>query len=235
MRPPIRSSSNQVSTTRGQFHEQAPDHPPSLCRQVPDCMELNVVRRGDHLGIHDLRRHRRRHFRWCFRSRQFTCGWFSRDCDASAAGCRGNLGVSAIASADRIVVSEHSSGWETIKPGSERLEALPQRLYGEVEFDSPAKAWLLDLATAMPDKSLTAFAACVPEYHHTIVFYAHGEPQSTMSICFQCGQVTWDASDDVPPEALIGRLKSVVARAGFRPERDWDAVVRASAPAQRLN
>jgi hypothetical protein len=134
---------------------------------------------------------------------------------------------------DRIVVTEHSSSLDAYDFESETSPLPEQVVYATRELSQAQRQKFLhtieNLAPAIQD----AFPACVPEIHHTVHFYSHGELISKMEICFECGQVIWNATKATPPWALYSGLASFIEDIGLEPERDWDALAKKHASVQR--
>jgi hypothetical protein len=135
----------------------------------------------------------------------------------------------AIAHADRIVVSEHSSD---VDSDQESISSYKPVTYREITMTPAQKAMFASNIGAMPPATQDAFPACIFNGHHTIKFYAGQKLTSTMEICFECGQIRWNGSQNNPPWALSSTLKAVIENLGLSPKRDWYALAK-SRPATR--
>ena len=130
----------------------------------------------------------------------------------------------AIQSADRILVTEHSCPWDF--PGDQSRRTAPDIEYGGVELDQTAKAAFLKNVSAMNAALPEIALACEAEYHHSIFFYSGQNLSSTMNICFKCNQIQWDVTDQYSPAAIFSVLARVIEGAGFKTERDWEALAK---------
>ncbi|HTE42539.1 MAG TPA: hypothetical protein VK629_17095 [Steroidobacteraceae bacterium] len=142
-------------------------------------------------------------------------------------GCRYKQAlIEAIDSSDRIVVSEQSTGSELRTKESD--QAAEPVVYGRKKMGWIARQQFKRSVREISDQDQQTFALCVAEYHHKIEFYSKGKVQSTLLICFHCGQSYWDAHRLLPPQELFKALTPVIERAGFRTERDWVALAAAA-------
>lgn len=130
----------------------------------------------------------------------------------------------AIQRADRIVVTEHSSQFDAYDVTSGKSLVPEEIVYGTRQLGSQQKALFLSTVEQLDPKTQDAFPACIFESHHTVMFYAGGNLESTMDICFQCGQVKWSATRTTPPWSLYSGLAAFIEGIGFQPERDWAAL-----------
>lgn len=161
----------------------------------------------------------------------------------AAAGCQARAGIAAevqaddrdgreyitelsdaIQRADRIVVTEHSSQFDAYDVTSGKSLVPEEIVYGTRQLSSQQKALFLSTVEQLDPKTQDAFPACIFESHHTVMFYAGGKLESTMDICFQCGQVKWSATRTTPPWSLYSGLAAFIEGIGFQPERDWAAL-----------
>lgn len=129
--------------------------------------------------------------------------------------------VSAIDSADRIVVTEHSFDYDAYDVESQRSLLDQPVVYATKELSQEQVAAFRSSLSALDPATQDAFAACIFEPHHTVTFYRSGQPQSDMRICFECAQVEWEATSVAPPWSLYGGLREFVSSIGLQPDRDW--------------
>ena len=132
--------------------------------------------------------------------------------------------VAAIDSAERIVVTEHSSEYDgDDEKAREALRAEPV-FYATKELSQAQRAafraTIAKLDPAIPD----AFAACIFEPHHTVTFFNANQQPSEMLICFECGDVRWEGTSSTAPESLIGGLGRLISSVGLPTHRDWRAL-----------
>jgi hypothetical protein len=135
--------------------------------------------------------------------------------------------IEAIETADRIVISEQSSGFE--EPFRESLRnGIKHVVYRTRELRWLERNRFQRSIDDLSDQDQQAFSLCLPKYHHKIEFYSKAGIQSTMQICFECRQSYWSATDLLPPDDLFNALIPAIERAGFQTKRDWEAVARAA-------
>ena len=131
-----------------------------------------------------------------------------------------------IRGSDRIVVTEHSFQDDAYDADSGKSLIPNDVIYGTRQLTSQQRELFLSTINQLDPKTQDAFPACIFEPHHTIRFYAGDKLKSTMDICFQCGQVEWDATSTTPPWSLYSGLATFIKDVGFQPERDWAALAR---------
>ena len=141
----------------------------------------------------------------------------------------------AIRSADRIVITEHSSPFDTYDAGSGKPLATSELVYRTVELSNSQRSQFLSLVEGLDPKEQDALPACIFEGHHTIRFYAGAKLVSSLQVCFGCGQVEWPVTNATPPWSLVPGLEKVIRNAGLLPKRDWAELARAqlASPAGR--
>lgn len=139
----------------------------------------------------------------------------------------------AIDSADHIVVTEHSFEYDAFDGNSDKPLLPDDIVYDARELDASQRRSFRAAVAGVDPAKPDAVPACVFAPHHTIRFYAAAKLVSTMKICFQCGQVEWDANRGSAPPALVGGLHDLVRGIGLRPERDWAALARDAARGRR--
>ena len=132
--------------------------------------------------------------------------------------------VSAIDSADRIVVTEHSFDYDAYDMENQRSLLDQPVVYATKELSQEQVTAFRSSISALNSATQDAFAACIFEPHHTVTFYRSGQPQSAMRICFECAQVEWGATSITPPWSLYGGLREFVSSIGLQPDRDWRAL-----------
>jgi hypothetical protein len=123
-----------------------------------------------------------------------------------------------IQGATKIVVTEHSHEFDFLDQSM-----VHQIIYGEMILSKSEINQLYTLAHALPleDKSGGPVAACSFNPHHTIKFYEGFKLNSTMDICFECGDVNWDGTVTAQPWLLLSMLRDFISKIGFHPDRDW--------------
>lgn len=132
--------------------------------------------------------------------------------------------IKAIKEADRIVVTEHSDRMDFPREEVNRQD-LPQYEYGKVELDPPARAKFLRNVEALNPVTQDVFASCIFVPHHSVAFYSGSTLNSTMRVCFHCGDIDWDGSKRVYPKAIWSAISSLIKDVGFHEERDWTALL----------
>jgi hypothetical protein len=129
--------------------------------------------------------------------------------------------INAINSADKIIITEHSNEYDYSNPDEEKMYEGSIIQYGKVELNAKQKANFSAIISGLSNQTQDAFAACIFDPHHSILFYSNGKLTSTMDICFMCGQVEWQGSSGTPPWSIYSGLSQVVESVGLSPERDW--------------
>lgn len=134
--------------------------------------------------------------------------------------------LAAIANADRIVLNEHSykfDGVDMRDEGANTPQPKPVVTYAEVTMTSAQKARFASMIAAMPAAASGDLPFCIFEGRHSIQFHVKGKLDSTLDICFHCGQLAWNGNDQlVAPDAVVKTLKAVIQDAGLTPVRDWN-------------
>ena len=128
--------------------------------------------------------------------------------------------------ADRIVVTEHSFKYDAYDTNSGKSLIPKDVIYGTHQLSSQQKDLFVYTIKNLDPKTQDTFPGCIFVPHHTVMFYAGGKLESTMDICFECGQVKWDATDTTPPWSLYSGLATFIKGVGFQPERDWAALAQ---------
>jgi hypothetical protein len=105
--------------------------------------------------------------------------------------------------------------------GKPAPQPLPIVTYHRLEMSAVQRRMFFSRVGAMPAHEEEAVPACIFQHRHTIQFYSGATPISTLRICFQCGQSTWDGSRHNPPRDIAVALKDVILEMGLMPERDW--------------
>ncbi|WP_374354232.1 hypothetical protein [Chitinimonas sp.] len=127
---------------------------------------------------------------------------------------------------DRIVVNEHSFELDAYDFAAHKSLLSHDVIYDSRELNRQQKALFLATVQQLKPETQDAFPACIFEPHHTVLFFSGVKLISTMKICFQCGQVKWDASTTTPPWALYSGLSGFISGIGLQPVRDWRALAR---------
>jgi len=127
---------------------------------------------------------------------------------------------------DRIVATEHSSEFDLYDPETGESGVPKTIIYGTHELTAAEIEYFTATIKSLDPTTQDAFAACVPEVHHTFRFYSGQRLIDTMDICFECGEVLWSGTGATPPWSLYSGLAKVVKHIGFTPDRDWPAVAR---------
>jgi hypothetical protein len=133
---------------------------------------------------------------------------------------------STIRRSDRIVVTEHSSWGDAFDAESGKTRLSKEIVYRTRELSPAQQIMFVNTIESLDPTTQDWVVACVPEFHHTVHFYARGKPIGEMEICFKCGQVDWNGTRATPPGAIYSGLASVVRAIGFEPERDWAGLAR---------
>ncbi|MFB9246304.1 hypothetical protein IV454_00690 [Massilia antarctica] len=136
----------------------------------------------------------------------------------------------ALRSADRIVVSEHSNVDDVLDPDTQpqRPVGYTPTIYISHELSAIERKNFLTAIRKMPAATQNGEPACVFEPHHTIAFYQGKVLTSTMRICFQCGQVEWNGTTKMRPSSLVPTIETVLSHFGMKAERDWPALAKVS-------
>ena len=149
----------------------------------------------------------------------------TKDIDQDGQAYLGAL-AEIIQRSDRISVTEHSYEYDAYDTEAGRSLIPDEVVYGTRELDASQEGLFLSTIQALDPKTQDAFAACIFEPHHTVRFYTAGKLTSTMKICFECGQVEWDATKTTPPWSLPSGLATFINGIGFSPDRDWAALAK---------
>lgn len=136
--------------------------------------------------------------------------------------------AAAIRSADRIVVSEHSIGYDVLdeKTQPELPVNYKPIIYANQELTLTQRAAFLNSVTRLAPGPVASEPACIFEPHHTIAFYRAGQQTSAMDICFQCGQLEWNGTTGMRPQSLVPSLGKLVTSLGMHEKRDWYALAK---------
>ena len=134
--------------------------------------------------------------------------------------------ISAIESADKITVTEHSSKLDLLDDPNSIQSVAEDIEYQVVSLDGASKKKFSALMHDMNEKTQNSFPGCIFQAHHTVRFFSGERVTSTMRICFECGQVQWDGASRVPPRALYSALSDFILSVGFKPKQDWRARAR---------
>jgi hypothetical protein len=57
-----------------------------------------------------------------------------------------------------------------------------------------------------------------------VTFFRSNQEPSVMRICFECGDIEWNATNDSDPPSLFGAVGQLVVSIGLQPTRDWRAL-----------
>ncbi|HYQ21903.1 hypothetical protein [Stenotrophomonas sp.] len=127
--------------------------------------------------------------------------------------------------ADRIVVIEHSSEYDTAE-GIHSATPPQERTYRQVVLAGQARQSLIaTLEGVDPYVSMWA-TACIFEPHHRFEFYTGKQRTHTLEVCFQCNELQWDGAKNPVPQALYQDLRPFITSLGMQPERDWKSLAR---------
>ncbi len=136
--------------------------------------------------------------------------------------------IKRIEQADSITIIEHSFWTDFIRPDSISLgdayrteKEAPQYQYRSVILTDAQRSAFLHDSKAMDETTEEDLTLCGFESHHRMEFIQHGKGPSKMRICFQCGQIDWDAANLMLPKGLFQVLRGVVEGAGLATKRDW--------------
>jgi hypothetical protein len=89
-----------------------------------------------------------------------------------------------------------------------------------MELSRSQKENLVGILLALPSAVQDAYPACNFNPHHTVRFYRRGKLESSMAICFECGQVQWEGTKKDPIWSLYGGLARFVESIGMRTKAD---------------
>ena len=129
--------------------------------------------------------------------------------------------AAAIARADRIVVTEHSSPLDATDKVSHELLTEHEFVYETVNLTPVQRQAFRQTIEQLDPKTQHWASACIPLWHHTVRFYEQGNLASTMRICFVCGHVDWDGSEVTHPGSIHDGMRKVITDLGLHPEREW--------------
>lgn len=144
----------------------------------------------------------------------------------------GRLYINALAEAieksDRIVVTEHSNVDDVLDELTQPQRPKDYRpiVYTTRKLSQLERADFLVAIRTMTATTQNAEPACIFQPHHTIFFFRANIETSAMRVCFECGQVEWDASTKKRPWSLVPVLGALITRLGMKKERDWRALAR---------
>ena len=126
--------------------------------------------------------------------------------------------VDAVRDAERVVVTEHSNRldrWD--RKG--KFDG-PYVVYSAHELTPEERARLLQ-AVESADPQASPGPMCLFTPHHAIELYVDGKRDSTIEICFSCGELRWDAVQAFYPRALLEVFRTSVVAGGLNPTQDW--------------
>ncbi|QYF94919.1 hypothetical protein KY495_07005 [Massilia sp. PAMC28688] len=138
--------------------------------------------------------------------------------------------VRTIETADRVVVREHSDPMD-FYTGDGTIPTVPEKTYTSRQLNSLQQNRLVSFMRAMNPAAREAWAACMPEFHHTIEMYKARKRIGTMKVCFGCGHIDFDKSSSEPPAAIFMTLGMFVSELGMATKRDWHQLAHAKQPA----
>jgi len=127
--------------------------------------------------------------------------------------------------ADRIVVVEHSSPYDTSNSSNSATPPAERRYREAVLIGTRKQPFLATLEGIDPYVSDWA-TACVFEPHHRFEFYKGKKRTHTLEVCFQCGELQWNGTRNPVPQAFYSGLHPFIESLGMQPERDWQALAR---------
>jgi hypothetical protein len=128
--------------------------------------------------------------------------------------------LAAIRNADEITVTEHSSMMDFLRP-ERNQDDYKEKVYQVVKVSSNEKLKLIEIVSMLETKTQDAYPACIFDPHHRIAFYSKGKLASTMEVCFECGQIEWDGTRQMPPWSLYSGMKTFILEIGLHPKAEW--------------
>lgn len=133
--------------------------------------------------------------------------------------------IAAIQSAATITIEEHSDPVDFASSDRPHPENPPRYVYRSVKLTDDQKLAFLRAAEDMDSKTVSLTPACFTP-HHRMEFIRENGQRSSMSICFQCGNINWTEVNLFHPNGLFTILEAVVIGAGLKSERDWRALAK---------
>ncbi|MBX3741740.1 MAG: hypothetical protein KF712_12160 [Akkermansiaceae bacterium] len=133
----------------------------------------------------------------------------------------------AIRGADTVRIIEQSHPMDFLGPERKAAFRKPRRIYRQADLPPAAASFLESSIRSLDARTEDNRTRCAFLDHHIIQFRNKGNTTSTLRICFQCGDITWDGSDRLPPKQLLGTLRRFLISQGFQPERDWAKLAEA--------
>lgn len=134
--------------------------------------------------------------------------------------------------ATAVKIEEHSSPLDF--PDRKWSDSGPETHYGDATLSPEARSSFLKRVEALNPVSYSGYAACLPEFHHTIRFYEGDRLISTMKICFECEIINWDACRLKCPDDFFKVLDLIVTEAGLHPKRDWKALAKGTSTSSQV-
>lgn len=122
---------------------------------------------------------------------------------------------------DHIVLVEHSDPVDFGDLGSapEPREIVHSaRALSKMDRNNLRK-WTSTLPDATPKRDYVTFCGSTP--HHRIEFHRRGKRTSSMEICFECGETTWDGTREKVPPGLQSVASRLVRSMGLQETRPW--------------
>lgn len=134
----------------------------------------------------------------------------------------------AIRSANRIIVTEHSTQSDFHESQVGKAAAPKEIVYGTKELGSWQTFLLKSIVTNASEKGSGLYSLCMFQPHHTIYFYEDKRLLNKLAICFECGDVllVGETTSSRPP--LISMLSTFIEHIGFQPKRDWQSLANDS-------
>lgn len=131
--------------------------------------------------------------------------------------------LASIRSATRIIVTEHSHPLDYRYFSSDPTITLDtsEHVYARIALSNAQKHRFYVIASALDERTEDVFTLCIFVPHHTIQFYQGTKLQSTMDVCFHCGDISWDHFSKRPPSSMINGLRQFVREIGLKPKREW--------------
>lgn len=133
--------------------------------------------------------------------------------------------VSAIQSADKIVIKEHSDKVDffgVIPEGS----SAPQYTYARKELNTGDKILFLEAAKELKGIENKGHSLCLFSPHHSIDFYEQGQLKSSMKVCYKCNEIKWNGTSYKTPQDVFQAVTPAIKRAGMYTDRGWDALAK---------
>ena len=128
--------------------------------------------------------------------------------------------LAAIQNADVITIAEHSDMIDYWRP-DRSVDGYKEKIYEVVQISQTEKRGLIEMVRSLDTTTQNAFAACTFNPHHRIAFYKDGKLTSTMEVCFECGDIEWKGSSQLPPWSIYGGMKAYISSIGLHPKAEW--------------